>query len=231
MTDPNTINGIIVLDKPSGVSSAAAVERVKRLLPRRTKIGHAGTLDPFATGVLVLLLGSATRRCEALMNEAKSYEATVKLGATTATDDPDSPEILTPRAEPPNAELLEAAIASFRGSILQRPPAYSALKVAGRRAYELARSGRAVTLEARPVTIHRLEMSRYDWPLLDLVIECGRGTYVRSIARDLGERLATGGYLTSLRRTRVGPYRLDDAVALEGLTTGAVMRSLQPPDP
>src|SRR3954447_6977190 len=143
------MNGVIVLDKPAGISSARAVDQVKRLLPRGTKIGHAGTLDPFATGVLLLLVGKATKLCERLMDEPKQYEATVKLGGTTATDDPESPETPTPGAAPVPVEAVRAALAPLVGEILQRPPAYSALKVGGRRAYDLARGGQTVELEPR----------------------------------------------------------------------------------
>src|SRR5688500_7756088 len=131
------MNGIINLDKPSGLSSAAAVNRVKRLLPRGTKIGHAGTLDPFATGVLLLLVGKATKRCEELMGEPKQYEGTIKFGATTPTDDPESPEApyVNP-APPPDHAAIEASLTKFTGAIVQRPPAFSAMKVAGRRAYQ-----------------------------------------------------------------------------------------------
>jgi tRNA pseudouridine55 synthase len=200
------------------MSSARAVAAVKRLLPRGTKIGHAGTLDPFATGVLLLLVGRATRSCERLMDEPKQYEATVKLGATTETDDPESPETPTPAARPVSVAQVRAATAKFVGDILQRPPAYSAMKVAGRRSYDLAREGNLVRHEARPERVYAVETLGYGWPLLRLRIDCGRGTYVRSIARDLGEALGVGGYLTSLRRTRVGPFYVDTAITLDRLT-------------
>src|SRR6266550_4279173 len=136
------MDGVINLDKPAGMSSARAVDRVKRLLPRGTKIGHAGTLDPFATGVLLLLVGKATKLCERLMDEPKQYEATVKLGATTPTDDPESQETPYPGAAPVSEQAVRDAIAPLIGEIVQRPPAFSALKVGGRRAYDLARSGK-----------------------------------------------------------------------------------------
>jgi tRNA pseudouridine55 synthase len=212
------MDGIINLDKPAGMSSARAVAAVKRLLPRGTKIGHAGTLDPFATGVLLLLVGRATRSCERLMDEPKQYEATVKFGATTETDDPESPETSTPAAAPVPIAQVRAASAKFVGDILQRPPAYSAMKDAGRRSYDLAREGNLVRHEARPVRVYAVEILGYDWPLLRLRIDCGRGTYVRSIARDLGEALGVGGYLTALRRTRVGPFYADTAITLDRIT-------------
>jgi tRNA pseudouridine55 synthase len=209
------MDGIINLDKPAGMSSARAVAAVKRLLPRGTKVGHAGTLDPFATGVLLLLVGRATRSCERLMDEPKQYEATVRFGATTETDDPESPQVPTPGAAPAAPARVHAAAATFVGDILQRPPAYSAMKVGGHRSYDLARRGNLVRHEPRPVRVYGIEVLGYDWPLLRLRIDCGRGTYIRSIARDLGEALGVGGYLTELRRTRVGPFYVDAGVTLE----------------
>ena len=162
------------------------------------------------------------------MDEPKQYEATVKLGATTETDDPESPETPTPGAAPPPAlAQVRAATAKFVGDILQRPPAYSAMKVAGRRSYDLAREGNLVRHEPRPVRVYAVEILGYDWPLLRLRVDCGRGTYVRSIARDLGEALGVGGYLTTLRRTRVGPYYADTAITLYRLTVEGVAVHIQ----
>jgi tRNA pseudouridine55 synthase len=223
-----TFTGVINLDKPAGISSARAVDVVKRLLPRGTKIGHAGTLDPFATGVLLLLVGKATKACEALMDQPKQYEATVKFGATTATDDPESPETSWPGAvTSPTRDQITAAVARFVGEILQRPPAFSAMKVAGRRAYDLARKGADVRLEARPVRVYRIDVLDYTWPLLRLRIDCGRGTYIRAIARDLGEALNVGGYLTELRRTKVGRFTIDTAVTPERVRAEGVETHLQ----
>ena len=212
------LNGILNLNKPPGISSARAVAIVKRQLPRGTKIGHAGTLDPFAGGVLLLLVGKATKLCEQLMDQSKQYEATVKLGATTITDDPEKPETPTPGAEPIDRQRIEAVLKSFVGQILQRPPAYSAMKIAGRRAYDVARRGGEVKLEPRPVKVYSIELLDYQWPLVKLRIDCGRGTYIRAIARDLGELLACGGYLTALTRTKIGTFTLPDAVQLAGIS-------------
>src|SRR2546423_10707963 len=153
------MTGILNIDKPAGISSAGAVARVKRLLPRGTKIGHAGTLDPFATGVLLLLIGKATKLCERLMDQPKQYEATVKLGATTVTDDPESSEAPFSPAHgpgyvPPSRQQIELAIPSFVGAIQQRPPSFSAMKIAGRRAYDLARRGSDVKLQPRTVHVY-----------------------------------------------------------------------------
>lgn len=216
------LHGVLNLDKPAGISSAHVVNQVKRLLPRGTKIGHAGTLDPFATGVLLLLVGKATKLCERLMDEPKQYEATVKLGATTPTDDPESPETPTPGVKEVSPERLGEGISSFLGDITQRPPAYSALKVGGQRAYDLARGGQVVELQPRVVKVYAIELLQYDWPLVKLRIDCGRGTYIRAIARDLGEKLQVGGHLTELRRTRVGPFFASESVSVEQLQVNGV---------
>jgi len=221
------VEGVLNLDKPAGITSAAAVARVKRLLPRGTKIGHAGTLDPFATGVLLLLVGRATKTCERLMGQPKGYEATVKLGATTETDDVEGREVPTPGAAALARELIEAAVCRFVGAIEQRPPVYSALKIGGRRACDRVRGGESVEVKARTVRVYGIEIVGYSWPLLRLRLECGRGTYVRSIARDLGEALGVGGYLVELRRTRIGEFHVRDAVTLEELTKTGVAPNLR----
>lgn len=225
------MTGILNLDKPAGISSARAVAAVKRLLPRGTKIGHAGTLDPFATGVLLLLIGAATKSCERLMDEPKQYETTVKLGASTETNDPESPEQPRIGAAAVDRAAVEAAVQDFVGAIQQRPPAHSAMKIGGRRAYDLARAGRQVELQPRTVRVDRIEILDYTWPVLRLRIDCGRGTYIRSLARDLGEALGVGGYLTQLRRTRVGPFSVRDAVALDALRAEDLAKRLQPAPP
>jgi tRNA pseudouridine55 synthase len=212
------MDGVLNLDKPAGISSAAAVGRVKRLLPRGTKIGHAGTLDPFATGVLLLLIGKATKLCESLMDQPKQYETTIKFGATTVTDDCDSPPLPTPECREVSIDEIKRLLPGFVGEISQRPPDFSAMKINGRRAYDLARRGNAVKLNARPVRIDSLEILSYAWPLLQLRIDCGRGTYIRSLARDIGAQLGVGGHLTQLRRTRVGDFYIASAVPLSTLT-------------
>ncbi|MDB5356278.1 MAG: truB [Phycisphaerales bacterium] len=220
--------GVINLDKPAGISSARAVDKVKRLLPRGTKIGHAGTLDPFATGVLLLLVGRATKSCERLMDAPKQYEAVIKLGATTETDDPESPEQPTPNAVPPTPADVASALTKFVGEITQRPPAYSAMKVSGRRAYDIARKGGEVKLEPRPVRVYSIDLLGYEWPFVRVRIDCGRGTYIRAIARDLGAALNVGGHLTELRRTRIGDFNIAQAITLETLTAEGVAKHLQP---
>jgi tRNA pseudouridine55 synthase len=225
------MDGLIVLDKPGGITSAGAVRQVKRLLDRGTKIGHAGTLDPFATGILLLLIGKTTKSSENLMDQPKRYDATVKLGASTATDDLESPEVPWPDAVQPSSDEIKSAIATFAGMISQRPPAFSALKISGRPAYKLARRGQAVDLRPRDVRIDGIEIVSWQWPLVKLRIDCGRGTYIRAIARDLGEMLKTGGYLIELRRTRIGAFGIADAVTLEQLDQDGIAPHLREVSP
>jgi tRNA pseudouridine55 synthase len=225
------LEGVINLDKPSGLSSAAAVSRVKRLLPRGTRIGHAGTLDPFATGVLLLLIGKATRSSNFFLDAPKTYEAIVKLGATTPTDDPESDEIPTINPIPPDLQTIRAAADRLIGTHPQLPPAYSAKKIGGRRAYVLARSGKPVNLRPQNVRIDEIDILAWQWPLLQLRIDCGRGTYIRAIARDIGEQTQTGGYLTQLRRTRIGRFSADQSISLDQLLRDGPAGYLQPVNP
>lgn len=223
---PTFPSGVLCLDKPAGVSSAGLLNRMKRLIPRGTKIGHAGTLDPFATGVLLALIGKATKRCEELMGSPKSYLTTVKLGATTPTLDPTSAETAISDRVPKEEDIREA-LQKFAGDILQMPPAFSALKIGGRRAYDLARKGRPVELQPRPVRVYRIGFVSYAYPYLNLDMDVGRGFYVRSLAQDIGMALGTGGYLTALRRTRVGPFDADSALNPDTLTPEILVSQLK----
>jgi tRNA pseudouridine55 synthase len=206
-----TGHGILVIDKPAGMTSRDAVDLVQRGFPRGTKIGHTGTLDPLASGVLVLCLGHATRLAEFVQAMPKTYICEFTLGARSETDDAEGPIVPATGAKPPNREAIDAALGAFVGRIEQAPPAYSAAKVSGERAYAMARRGRTVDLAARIVRIDAIEALRYDYPLLSLKIDCGKGAYIRALARDLGERLGCGGYVSKLRRTRVGPFNVEDA--------------------
>jgi tRNA pseudouridine55 synthase len=222
------VDGLLVLDKPGGMTSRAALDRALRWFPRGTRMGHTGTLDPLATGVLVLCLGGATRLAEYVQRMAKTYRTLVRLGARSDTDDADG--VVTPVADarPPDSAALTACLAGFLGTIEQLPPAYSAAKVQGRRAYDLARQGREVDLRPRPVQVHGIDVLKYAYPDLELEIRCGKGTYVRSLARDLGECLGCGGYVQTLRRTRVGPFSADQALTLAADATEARARLLPP---
>jgi tRNA pseudouridine55 synthase len=208
------MNGLLVIDKPGGMSSRDVVNRVQRWFPRRTKIGHAGTLDPLATGVLVLGVGAATKLVERIQQMGKVYRTRLRLGATSDTDDADGAITPVPGAVPPTIDIVRDALPTFVGRIEQVPPAYSAVKVSGARSYDLARCGRAVALAARPVDVYAITLLGYDWPHLDLEIECGKGTYVRSIGRDLGVKLGCGAHVQTLRRTRVGPFTAEQGVGL-----------------
>jgi tRNA pseudouridine55 synthase len=212
---PQHIHGLLVLDKPGGLTSRAALDRALSWFPRGTKAGHTGTLDPLATGVLVLALGSATRLTDYVQDMGKTYRAGVRLGARSDTDDADGTVEAVPGAAAPERAALEEAMRGLVGEIEQVPPAYSAAKVSGRRAYDLARRGREVALEARRVRVYGIDVLAYDYPRLEIEVRCGKGTYIRSLARELGERHGCGGYVESLRRTRVGPFRVEDAVPLD----------------
>jgi tRNA pseudouridine55 synthase len=217
------LHGLLVLDKPSGLTSRAAVDRALRWFRRGTRLGHTGTLDPLATGVLVLCVGVATRLTEHVQLMAKTYRAGLLLGARSDTDDADGQIEATPAGPPPSRVAVEQRMHEFLGTIEQVPPAYSAAKVSGRRAYDLARKGTETSLQPRRVHIYGIDVLRYDYPRLDLEVRCGKGTYIRSLARDLGERLGCGALVETLRRLRVGPFDVAGALSLE--TDAAVARS------
>ena len=205
------LSGLLVVDKPLGWSSMDVVRHVRRAAGG-AKTGHAGALDPLATGVVVCCLGRATRCVEQLMSLVKVYEAKMDLSAVTPTHDREGERSEVAVARPPSEQDVRDALAGFVGEIQQTPPAFSAVHVKGQRAYKLARRGEDVPLKARTVRIDALELQSYAWPIVSLRIVCGKGTYVRSIARDLGQTLGVGGYLVSLRRTSVGQYDLAMAV-------------------
>jgi tRNA pseudouridine55 synthase len=213
-------DGLVVVDKPPGLTSHDVVGRVRRLAGTR-RVGHAGTLDPMATGVLVIGVERATRLLGHLALTEKAYVATVRLGASTVSDDAEGEVVSTADASAVPESAIAAEVAALTGEILQVPSRVSALKVAGRRAHERVRDGEAVELAARPVTVHRFEVvavhregSHVD---LEVEVDCSSGTYVRALARDLGAALGVGGHLTVLRRTRVGPYDLSSARTLDEL--------------
>ena len=210
------IHGLLVVDKPLGVSSAEVVRR-GRYAAGDVKVGHAGTLDPLATGVVILCFGQATKAVESLMAQTKVYVAEVDLSAFTATDDAEAEREVVAVDSPPSAAQIEAALATLTGTIMQRPSAYSALKVGGKPAYARVRAGEDVELPKRPVRIDAIVVREYTWPRLTIEVTCGKGTYIRSLARQIGEALGTGGYLTALRRTAVGSYRVENAVPLGDL--------------
>lgn len=212
----------IAVDKPLEWTSFDVVAKVRNALKKRyatrIKIGHAGTLDPLATGMLVLAVGRATKDIESVMAGAKTYTATLKLGAVTASYDAETPEQPSGQPIPELTDDLVAALtAKFTGEVLQVPPLFSAVKIDGARAYELARSGKTAEIKARPVQIHRLEITSLAPDVWELTVGCGKGTYIRSLAHDMGQHLGCGAYLTSLRRTEVVPFAtmssLDEVLA------------------
>jgi len=216
-------SGLVIVDKPAGWTSHDVVARMRRLA-RTRKVGHAGTLDPMATGVLVLGIEKATRLLHHLVLADKAYTATVRLGQATVTDDAEGDVVASASAEAVAEDAVRAAMLPLTGEIAQRPSAVSAIKVGGQRAYKRVREGEAVELAARPVTVSRFEPLRFARPSAELLdvevtVECSSGTYVRALARDLGAALGVGGHLTALRRTRVGPFTLDTARTLDELAT------------
>ncbi len=225
---PPRYEGLLVIEKPGGMTSRAALDRAQKWFPRGTRMGHTGTLDPLATGVLVLCLGSTTRLAEYVQRMGKTYRTTIILGGRSDTDDADG--VVTPvvDAVAPDRATLAARLAEFIGASDQVPPSYSAAKIAGRRAYDLARQGAEVALPAKQVHVYAIDMLRYEYPQLDLELRCGKGTYIRSVARDLGDRLGCGAYVQMLRRTRVGPFAVEDAVSLETDAEAARARLLPP---
>jgi tRNA pseudouridine55 synthase len=220
------MHGILVLDKPAGITSRDVVDHVQSWFPPKTKIGHTGTLDPRATGVLVVCIGSTTRLADYVQDLPKSYRTKFILGARSDTDDGDGVVTPTVDAKPLSELQVRDELARFTGEINQVPPAYSAALVSGQRAYMLARRGREVALAPRKVHIDRIDLLRYSWPELELDVHCGKGTYIRSIARDLGESLRTGAYVGELRRTRVGCFTPELAVPYDAGAAEAQARLL-----
>jgi tRNA pseudouridine55 synthase len=219
---------VIPVDKPSGVTSRRVVDAVARALGMAA-VGHAGTLDPLAAGVVMVCVGHATKLVDHLHALSKHYTATFLLGRSSPSDDFETP--VEEEADPPRParEVIEAALPAFRGDILQRPCDYSAVHVDGKRAYRLARKGRAVTLAAKPVRIERLEITAYDWPMLGLDVICSSGTFIRAIGRDLAEHLGTRAVMAALSRTAVGPFTRAASLALEAVDPDSVRAALLPP--
>jgi tRNA pseudouridine55 synthase len=218
---PTGPGGLIIVDKPAGMTSHDVVGKVRRIAGTR-RVGHAGTLDPMATGVLVLGVERSTKLMNHLVLTDKTYRATIRLGAATTTDDAEGTVLSTASAAGLEPAAIEAAIAGLTGQILQRPSSVSAIKVDGERAYARVRAGETVELAARPVTVDRFEIiSPFrmvdEFCDFDVLVDCSSGTYIRALARDLGELLGVGGHLTALRRTRVGAFGLDQALTLAEL--------------
>ncbi|MCG8586071.1 MAG: tRNA pseudouridine(55) synthase TruB [Pirellulales bacterium] len=223
--DATQIVGLLNINKPAGVTSRRVVDRVQRLV-RPAKAGHAGTLDPLATGVVVVCVGSATRLIEYVQRMRKSYRATFMLGRTSDTEDIEGQVVELADPPEPTEQAIRDTLKGFVGDSMQRPPAFSALKVQGKRAYDLARAGKEVELAARPITVYGAAVVNYAYPRLVVGIECSRGTYVRSLGRDLAESLGTGAVMSALVRTAVGGFRIEDAIALDDLDANSVAQHL-----
>lgn len=252
LSQSRPLSGILLVDKPYRLSSTSIVSVCKRRLinsgePKSTKVGHGGTLDPLASGLMVILFGKATKLCDRVMLGRKRYITTIDLSRSSTTDDLEGELTDVHVATPPTREQVDAALAPFHGVIMQRPPIHSAIWVGGERSYDLARAGKATELKLRPVEIHELSVVEYAWPLLTIDVACGKGTYIRSLARDIGTALGAGGVLTALRRTEVAPFDIKDAVHLDNvpdpltrahlldpakyMPTGAEQREPPPPTP
>lgn len=215
------MDGILLIDKPQGWTSFDVVAKVRGMVRKETgvkkpKVGHAGTLDPLATGLLVVLVGSYCKRAEVYTKQDKVYEVELKLGQTSTTDDDEGEKTVVSRSEP-TREAVDSALGGFIGEIQQVPPIFSAIKVDGKRAYKEARAGRDITLKPRTVTIHPIEGVEYEYPFVRFTANVSSGTYIRSLARDIGEKLGTGAYMSNLRRTEVGTFSVADAQSIDSL--------------
>ena len=225
------IEGLLLIDKPAGISSFGVVAKVRGIVRAKTgikkiKVGHTGTLDPAATGLLILAVGSYTKKVPLLMKQDKTYFVTMKLGQTSSTGDKEG-EITAGNAYVPTQQEVHDVITFFTGSMMQTPPVFSALKLNGRRAYDLARQGKEFTMQPRPVMVHSSELNSYTYPFVTFTTHVGSGTYIRSLVEDIGNKLGTGAYMSDLRRTKIGSYMLEEAVPLGELNTETIQSYLQ----
>jgi tRNA pseudouridine55 synthase len=219
------MQGLLLVDKPKGWTSFDVVNYVRKMVaqingtkPKNTKVGHTGTLDPLATGLLILLVGKVyTRKAIELTKLNKTYEVTMKLGETSTTADDEGEKTSISLSEPNEAAVI-SALHQLQGEIMQVPPAFSAMKVNGKRAYALAREGKTVVLAARPVMIYSSDLTSYEYPFVRFTSNVGSGTYIRSLVEDLGKILGTGAYMSDLRRTRVGEFRIEESVEVDKLS-------------
>lgn len=211
--------GQILIDKPTGMTSFGVVARIRRILTkhfgRKVKVGHTGTLDPFASGLMVLVYGQQTRQAMKLTKLDKVYEAEIILGKTSTTGDPEGEITAISSGIKPSQAEINQVLEQFTGKITQTPPIFSAIKIDGRRAYDLAREGKSVEIPSREVEILSIELLKYDFPQLKIRTHVSSGTYIRSLAEDIGEQLGTGAYCAALRRTRVGDFDIKDALSLQ----------------
>ena len=223
------MEGFLLIDKPVGLTSHDVIDRIRKITGIR-KVGHAGTLDPFASGLLFIAIGPYTKKLQRFVGLSKTYAARMHLGATSETYDPEGPimESIHEKPERFDQSTIEQALEKFRGGYLQKAPLFSAKKVQGKRLYELARKGQA-DLSMRPekqVDISHLQLLSFDWPYADILVSCGSGTYIRSLVHDIGEALGTGAYAEMLRRTQIGEFSVADALPLDDLTREKVAQAL-----
>lgn len=227
MSEKSITSGVLVIDKPVGPTSHDIVVQLRRQL-NVPQIGHSGTLDPFASGLLLVAVGSATRLIEYTHGFAKTYEAVIALGAESTTDDTTGTLTEHIVKVPPTKEDIEKVLARFTGNLQQQPPRYAAIKVGGKKLYEYARQSQSITIPPRAVVIHEISLQHYTYPHLALSARVSSGTYIRALARDIGEALGTGGYASQLRRTAIGPFSLRQATAPERLTATSLATHLLP---
>ena len=210
---------MILIDKPENMTSFGVVARVRRILSekagKKIKVGHTGTLDPFATGLLILMSGKNTKKCQEFLKLDKRYEATIKLGFTSTTGDPEGELTEHKNYSIPTPDEVKKVVQSFIGEITQTLPRFSAIKIDGRRAYDLARKGQEVEMPKRTVKIYEITILEYNFPYLKIDCKVSSGTYIRTLGEDIGESLGTGAYLTALRRTEIGPYNISDSLPLD----------------
>lgn len=229
----NKISGWLVLDKTKGISSAKALNAVKKLLPKKKgekiKVGHAGTLDPFATGLLLVAIGEATKLSEYAMSNEKEYIFTMVWGEETNTLDPEG-EVIKQSNVMPNSSEIEAVLPNFIGNIKQAPPAFSAIKISGKRSYDLARKGEEIELPARNVECHSLKIISHNNNATEILVKCGKGFYIRSLARDIAYKLNSCAYVSELRRTKIGQFTVNEAVIAEDLSAEVLVENLHPID-
>jgi tRNA pseudouridine55 synthase len=230
------MNGILLIDKPKGWTSFDAVNKVRRIIQysplnatgkKRFPVGHTGTLDPMATGLLVLLLGNYTKMAPGLTKLDKTYSVTMCLGQTSTTGDEEGEKTVASDARPLH-DAIERTLQNYVGDTMQTPPSYSAIKVDGQRAYKLARAGKTPELKPRPVHIDKIVLTNYNYPYVDFVAAVSSGTYIRSLVEDIGKDLGTGAYMSGLRRLTVGKYRIIDAVSPEDLTPERIEQLARP---
>lgn len=229
------MNGMLLIDKPKGWTSFDVVNKVRRMVQhselntsnkKRFPVGHTGTLDPQATGLLVLLLGKYTTHAMSLTKLDKTYEVVMRLGQTSTTGDEEGEKSVISDVQPTEVEIKNV-LKTFVGDTMQTPPAFSAIKINGQRAYKLAREGKAPELAARPIHIESLDVTKYAYPFVNFTVHVSSGTYIRSLVEDAGRLLKTGAYMSDLRRTTVGPYNIADALSMDGLTPEKIQASLK----